>query len=332
MADFVGRNRAVIQPLAAAVAGAAVTFGVITVAVRTWAAAQAILNFALTANPIGLVIVAIGALVGLLIYAWRNSETFRNVVLGVLGAIRTGWNILWESVLRPFFSWLSDRWDEHVLAFRVVQVAFAIGWEAVKSAFGSARDFIQPVFSWLSDRWDEQVLAFQIVQAAFKVGWEAVTSAFGPARDFIAGVWTSIRSGAESAVNFVIRQINFLIGAFNSAIDLANRLPGVNLASVATVPEVGGSAQQSSGGAARVPSRERGGPVSAGRLFQVNEAGVEFFVPNVAGTVLPTPLAVDAAGPGRTITQTNYFTILNPDPQQAAREVTRELRRQEARA
>jgi phage-related protein len=320
----------VIQPLAAAIAGVAVTFGVITVAVRTWAAAQAILNFALTANPIGLVIVAVGALVGLLVYAWRNSETFRNVVLGVLGAIREGWNILWESVLRPFFSWLSDRWDEHVLAFKVVQLAFAIGWEAVKSAFGSARDFVAGVFGWLSDRWDEQVAAFEVVQVAFAIGWDAVRSAFGSARDFIAGVWASIRSGAESAVNFVIRNLNFLIDGFNAAIRLANRLPLIDIPEIPSVPEVG--AQQSSGGAARVPSRERGGPVSAGRLFQVNEAGVEFFVPNVAGTVLPVPLAVDAAGPGRTVTQTNYFTILNPDPQQAAREVTRELRRQEARA
>ena len=37
-------------------------------------------NVALAANPIGLVIIALAALVAGLVYAWQNSEEFREVV------------------------------------------------------------------------------------------------------------------------------------------------------------------------------------------------------------------------------------------------------------
>lgn len=65
------------------------------VATRVWAAAQWVLNAALAANPIGLVVVAIVGLVAALVLAWKHSETFRRIVTGafnvVLGAARAVW-------------------------------------------------------------------------------------------------------------------------------------------------------------------------------------------------------------------------------------------------
>src|SRR5690606_41304322 len=52
----------------------------IRIATMAWAAAQTALNFVLTANPIGLVIIAIGALVAAVVVAYRHSETFRSIV------------------------------------------------------------------------------------------------------------------------------------------------------------------------------------------------------------------------------------------------------------
>lgn len=67
-----------------------------TVATGAATAAQWLLNVALSANPIGLVVIAIAGLVGAIVYAWRNSETFRRVVTGafgaVLGAARSAWS------------------------------------------------------------------------------------------------------------------------------------------------------------------------------------------------------------------------------------------------
>lgn len=55
---------------------------------KVWAAGQWLLNAALTANPIGLVVVAIGLLVGAVVLAWKNSETFRNVVTAAWAKIK----------------------------------------------------------------------------------------------------------------------------------------------------------------------------------------------------------------------------------------------------
>lgn len=72
---------------AAVVAHTIVTQG-ISLATGAWTAAQWLLNAALTANPIGLVVVAIGGLVAALVYAYQTSETFRNIVDGAFSAVK----------------------------------------------------------------------------------------------------------------------------------------------------------------------------------------------------------------------------------------------------
>jgi hypothetical protein len=58
------------------------------VATLAWTGAQWLLNAALTANPIGIVVVAIAALIAVLILAWKNSETFRRIVIAAWTAIK----------------------------------------------------------------------------------------------------------------------------------------------------------------------------------------------------------------------------------------------------
>jgi hypothetical protein len=57
-------------------------------AVAAWTAAQWLLNAALTANPIGVVIVAVAALAAGIVIAYRRSETFRSVVQSAFGAAK----------------------------------------------------------------------------------------------------------------------------------------------------------------------------------------------------------------------------------------------------
>jgi gas vesicle protein len=53
-------------------------------------AAQFALNLVMSANPIGLVVLAIAALVAALVLAYKNSESFRNVINKLFSAIKTG--------------------------------------------------------------------------------------------------------------------------------------------------------------------------------------------------------------------------------------------------
>lgn len=71
----------------------AVTSRVVAAATRTWAAAQWLMNAALSANPIGLVVVAVAALVAGVVLAYKHSARFRAIVqaVGRAGAVAFGW-------------------------------------------------------------------------------------------------------------------------------------------------------------------------------------------------------------------------------------------------
>ena len=75
--------------LVATVIGAVgtVVLGIIS-ATKLWAAAQWLLNIAMTANPLQLVIAGVSALVGGIFWAWNNFEGFRKTVLAVWEVIK----------------------------------------------------------------------------------------------------------------------------------------------------------------------------------------------------------------------------------------------------
>lgn len=79
-------------------------------------AAQWLLNAAMAANPIGLIIIAIAALAAGLVLLWTKSETFRNIVTGVFNAvlktvqdlvgwITTNFGPLFEIMILPYRLW-----------------------------------------------------------------------------------------------------------------------------------------------------------------------------------------------------------------------------------
>ena len=78
---------------------------VVTVA---WTAAQKVFNLVLTANPIGLVIAALGALVAGLKYAYDNSETFRGACM-VLWKIISPLSYAIMDGLARALEWLSEK-------------------------------------------------------------------------------------------------------------------------------------------------------------------------------------------------------------------------------
>lgn len=97
---------AAVAHTASVVAHTAATIAV-NVATKAWAAGQWLLNAALTANPIGLVIVAVAALVAAIVVAWKKSETFRTVVRAVWAGIKAAFTAGVEFVKRV----LAAGWD-----------------------------------------------------------------------------------------------------------------------------------------------------------------------------------------------------------------------------
>ncbi len=100
----------------------AIKEGIVTAAKYAHAAAQWALNAAMNANPIMLVITAIGALVAILVTAYATCEPFRNAVdqttatlrdyfQPAIDAVSGALSWLWNNVVQPFIDglrWLSD--------------------------------------------------------------------------------------------------------------------------------------------------------------------------------------------------------------------------------
>lgn len=84
---------------------------VVTAATTVWTGVQKILNLVLTANPIGLIITAIGALVTAIIAAYNNCESFRNIVNGVWEAIKPLANAIMNGLSKAF-EWLAEKCKE----------------------------------------------------------------------------------------------------------------------------------------------------------------------------------------------------------------------------
>lgn len=78
------------------------------VASKLFAAGQWLVNAALSANPIGIVVIAIAALVAGIIIAYKKSETFRNIVKGAFEAISAAAKFMWNNVVAPVIRFLLD--------------------------------------------------------------------------------------------------------------------------------------------------------------------------------------------------------------------------------
>lgn len=107
---FAVSTAAFIKNKAATLATAAAQ-GVVKAATLAWTGVQKVLNIVLTANPIGLVIAAIGALVTAVIYAYNNCESFRKIVDKVWEAIKPLATAIMNGLAKAF-EWLVEKCKE----------------------------------------------------------------------------------------------------------------------------------------------------------------------------------------------------------------------------
>jgi phage-related protein len=93
----------------AAMLGHAVASTASTVATKAMAAGQWLLNAAMAANPIGLVVIAIVALIAIFILAYKNSETFRRIVHAAFDGIKVAALALWTGI-KTYFTFVINMW------------------------------------------------------------------------------------------------------------------------------------------------------------------------------------------------------------------------------
>jgi hypothetical protein len=135
---FLASTVAMVKNKGAALAVAAAQ-KVVSVATAAWTAVQKVLNFVLTANPIGIVITAIGALVAAIIYAYNNCESFRKIVDKVWEAIKPLATAIMNGLAKAF-AWLVEKckeaweWLKNILGLGNKKVEVAVKVTKPKAA------------------------------------------------------------------------------------------------------------------------------------------------------------------------------------------------------
>lgn len=135
---FAVSTAAYIKNKAATLATAAAQ-GVVKAATLAWTGVQKVLNIVLTANPIGLVIAAIGALVTAVIYAYNNCESFRKIVDQVWEAIKPLATAIMDGLAKAF-EWLVEKckeaweWLKNILGLGGKKVEVAVNVSKPKAA------------------------------------------------------------------------------------------------------------------------------------------------------------------------------------------------------
>jgi hypothetical protein len=246
-------------------------------------AAQWAYNAALSANPIGLVVVAIAALVGALVWFFTKTEVGQKIVKAAWAGIKSaisGVSSWWTGTAWPairaaitsmgqFLVGLRDgavaawngirngintawQWiDKNVFAkvrfgIAAVRLGFYLAGVGIGIIWSTMRNNLSAGWAWI----DKNVFA------RFRDGIRAIRTAFASARDGIKSIWNGLKKIAADPVNFVINTvymngIRSFVGKIFDFFGKKNPLP-----SIAPVKFANGSedhrAQIARGGAMRL--------------------------------------------------------------------------------
>ena len=209
LAESFSKNKDFLVPFVA-------TIITIIAGLKAWAIVQGILNVILAANPIGLVVVAIAALVAGLIWAYKNSETFRKIVNGAFDAVRTVIGLWWNYYVKPIFT--------------ALYAAFKFGWEQAKKfsdLLGAGFDAIK----------EPARIAIKYVVDTFLGMVETVLTGASKAFGWVPNLGEKLKTAADAFGTFRDDVNKKLSGISDQAVNIAIKYTdkGVNLTTPSSV-------------------------------------------------------------------------------------------------
>ena len=194
-------------------------------------AAQWLMNAAMAANPIGLIIAAIVALVAAFVVLWNKSEGFRNFWINLWENIKSACSEAWEAI-SGFFT---AAWDKIQEIWGGITEWFSNLWQSIKDIFSTIAtwidenvfqpimEFFQPLITFFQEAWaiisELAAGCWELIKAV----WSAVSTWFDenivqPVRSFFSGLWSSISEAASSAWSAIKGVWQAVTGWFNSTI------------------------------------------------------------------------------------------------------------------
>lgn len=227
------------------------------------------MNAAMLANPIGLIVALIAGLVAAFVYLWNNVEGFRKFWIKAWNLIKSAASTAKSAITKTFSnigSWFKEK-------FQQIQNAGRNAMDKTKQWFVNAYRSVTKTFSNIGG-W---------FRGKFQSAWSSIKSVFSGWGSFFGGLWTkikskfssigsslgkamgdSVKSGMNKVLSSIEKTINKGISLINSAITLANKLPGINVGKLSKIS---------------LPRLAKGGVLEKGQVGLLEGSGAEAVVP-----------------------------------------------------
>ena len=275
--------------IAPIVTGVAVAFGVYKTAIMLASAktllfngVMVVTNFLLTANPIGLVVVAIGALIGVVVAIYKNWDKFKAKVQELWAKLD---NNPLGKVLKLIIKF-GNPISLMITAFLFFKDVITQNWDKIKGFGEYIWNGLAGEFNYVKDI----ILGVcSIVGGIFTAVWDGVISAldklkagFNKVTDFITGVFQSAWDSLMKALDMVLHPIETAKKAFGGLIDKLKFWNNtkiedktVNINEVKTTDSIGGSNKSgtTSTTIAKNPRHALGTVYFKGGVTGINEGG-----------------------------------------------------------
>lgn len=169
----------------------------VVAAAKTW-----LLNAAMAANPIGLVVAAIAGLVAAFVVLWNKSDKFREFWINLWEKIKVSAAVVIEFIKIAF----KNTWEAIKKVWDVAGKYFETVWKAIKLVFSVVKNVLTGNFS---DAWN-----------GIKAIWSLVSGWFNdnvvkPVRDFFSGMWDNVKKGASDAWNGITETFSHVADWFH---------------------------------------------------------------------------------------------------------------------
>lgn len=158
--------------------------------------AMLLLNMAFNANPIGLIVAAITALVAGLIYLWNTSEEFRNAIIGIWNTIKEAVGNAVNGIIVFFTETIPNAWNSFIVGLQTLGQNI---WNILLNTWNSIISF----FTETIPQWIQNIIAW-FQQLPYNIGL-IIGQILGHIANFGVNAWNWITTELPKIIQEIIR-------------------------------------------------------------------------------------------------------------------------------